>query len=268
LKKIIPVEECELKNLSRLYRQTLKQARRYKLIFKDQLNIIFPELEKKSKFYQTKAIPNMLLKFPTPKEIYEANPEEVREALIEKLKSPQKFTLEYVKKLKSLAKESIGIEDYPANYFQHTIKIMLFYQDLLEELKDNMVESLEKTPYHKLLGERGYSKACLPLIVAEVGDIRRFSSYKKFVKYCGLDISEQTSGTSVNKKSRITKRGSRVLRSTFYMMGLLHLRFKRTPFEIYERLCNKGKNKILCLTALARKIGIKVYFYMMKCHES
>ena len=29
----------------------------------------------------------------------------------------------------------------------------------------------------------------------------------------------------------------------------------------------KGKNKILCLTALSRKIGIKVYFDLMKCHE-
>jgi hypothetical protein len=50
-------------------------------------------------------------------------------------------------------------------------------------------------------------------LVAHVGDIRRFSSPEKLAAYIGLDCRVHQSGTSVNGRGFISKRGNRQLRA-------------------------------------------------------
>lgn len=260
------VRMSELKDLCRMHHNLVKQLARYKCMFKDQASIIFPELEKIFQLKDSRGIPYLLLKYPSPKSIVEASDEDVRKAITENLKLTAKFTPEYVKKLKELAKNSVGVKDYPTAYFQSIIKLMLYHQEQVNTLRKQMEEKLKQTPYYKVTDQFGYSSNVLACIVAEIVDIRRFPTHKHFVSYCGFDITENTSGTSVNKQSRITKRGNRILRSCFYMMTLAHIRSKTKNYEFYQRLKEKGKHSKKAMIAMARKLAIQCYYEMKKCH--
>lgn len=58
------------------------------------------------------------------------------------------------------------------------------------------------------------------------------------------------------------------LRHAFYMMTLIHIGYKTEFSEFYFRLKEKGKHPKKCLVATARRLAVKCYWGMMKCHES
>ncbi len=265
-KTVTAIETDEIKDLSRLYYKTLKNLTRYKYMFQNQLNVIFPELEKHCHLRKTVAIANMLLQFPTPQEIAAAKTEEVRNALIKDFHRGSKFTIEYTKNLQELARNSIGVQNYPSTCFKNTVSIMLYYQKMIDNIKKQMGEALEKSPYYPLLDKFGYGSAGLATLVGEVGDIRRFSNHKKFIKYCGLDVSEKQSGKSMSVNCFITKRGNRILRSIFYDRVLVHLCYKTEIWEFYSRLRKTGKHPKKCMIASARKLAVRAYYDMMNCH--
>ena len=266
-KTINPVRVNELKDLCKLYRKTVKQLTKYKCMVKDQLNIIFPELEQYMGVKSNKALSNLLLKYSTSKDIANASVEDIHKALTENLKVTGRCTIEFANKIKILANESIGDSKYPTSCFKYTIKIMLFYQCQIEEIKQSIEQRLKQTQYYKLIDEIGYNVISLATIVSEIEDIRRFPNHKKLVGYCGLGITQKQSGSSVNKRSFVTKRGSSVLRHVFCMLTLVHLRKKAQFYEFYNKLKGKGKHPKQCIMAIARKLAIKAYYDMMKCHN-
>jgi transposase len=266
-KKINPIKDDELKDLCRLYHRTVKDLMRYKLSFKSQLAVIFPELEKNFYIKRTKAVAYMLLKYPTPYQIAQATDQQIFTELTRKLKKSTKFTVDYAKRLKAVAKESIGVPHYPVSCFKYTIKLMLFYQDLVDRLVKQMEKRVKQTPYAALLDEYGYKIISLSTIVGEVGDVRRFSNHKKFVKYVGLDVSEKQSGKSQSVNCYITKQGNKYLRHLFYNMVLNNLAYKTKYADFFYRLKENGKHPKKCMIATARKLAVKSYYDLLKCHK-
>ena len=66
-------EMNELKDLANLYDKTSRQLSRHKCMVKNQINIIFPELKNLMSNNSNMGMVNMLLEFPTPKDIINAN---------------------------------------------------------------------------------------------------------------------------------------------------------------------------------------------------
>ena len=58
------------------------------------------------------------------------------------------------------------------------------------------------------------------IILGKIGDIHRFSEPKKLLAFAGLDPSVHQSGNFQAKRTRISKRGSRVLR--YALMNAAH----------------------------------------------
>lgn len=98
----------------------------------------------------------------------------------------------------------------------------------------------------------GTKSACY--FIAEVGDIRRFSSASKLVAYAGLSPMQFQSGSSVNKKSRLSRLGSSELRRLAYMPGLVGIRHNPILKEFYQRLVAHGKGKKSALLACVAKL--------------
>lgn len=265
-KKINPLRVNELKDLVRLYNKVGRFRSICKLMFKDQINIIFPELEKHVALRDAKGIPQLLVKYPSPELLAQASVDDIRTALNRNMKL-KIFTKKYAEKIRNLAKDSVGVKGYPTSCFKHTVKNLLYFQQEADNIVEAMNDCLLRTPYYPLLNEFGYSTISLPIIVGEVGDIRRFPTHKHFVSYCGFDVSEKTSGTSLSKVPHITKKGNRVLRNIFYVMVLTNIRNKTEVSKFFHRLKDKGKHGRVCVVATARKLAIKAYYDMKKCHE-
>lgn len=79
-------------------------------------------------------------------------------------------------------------------------------------------------------------------------------SAKALTAHAGLAPQHHQSGTSVNRKSRIDKRGNPKLRKTLFMPALVAVHHNPDLKRFYQRLLKNGKPKKLALVAAMRKL--------------
>jgi transposase len=82
---------------------------------------------------------------------------------------------------------------------------------------------------------------------------------RQWVAYSGLDPQHCTSGTSVHKRSRISRAGNRHLRRALYMPALAAVRWDPHMKAFYEALQARHKTKLQALIAVARKLLHAIY---------
>jgi transposase len=145
-------------------------------------------------------------------------------------------------------------------------------KDLLSKLEGEIVESKGK--------EAGYIAQATAIIAEDeaaalsleallsipgVGPITAITLLALFRKYCdanrqqivalaGLDPIQFRSGTSVHRKSRISKRGNRGVRKRLYEATLSAARYNPTVKHLYRRLKDAGKPDKVARIAAARKL--------------
>jgi len=91
-------------------------------------------------------------------------------------------------------------------------------------------------------------------LLAEMGDMSRFTGVKQLVAFAGLAPAERQSGTSVRGKPMINKRGSRRLRKSLYMPAVVASRHNPDVKELYQRLKTAGKKPMVAMVACMRKL--------------
>lgn len=100
--------------------------------------------------------------------------------------------------------------------------LLMYYKDLIEShyvhlsRVENRIEEYSKEDKYKkthdaLICLRGIKSLTAMTLIAEIGDIKRFSHPKKLAAYVGLDIAEYSSGGK-EKKMGITKMGNSHIR--------------------------------------------------------
>ncbi|PLY05228.1 MAG: IS110 family transposase [Arcobacter sp.] len=184
------------------------------------------------------------------------------DTIVEELKeliSYYKFTTKSTSKLINQL-EAVTIKDgnkYMINDLKKSLKLSKNKEiEILNKIKDiiNSDENLLK----------GYNNIKSLYGIGEVGAIvllHLFIKYPKanqrqIVSLSGLDPIEKTSGTSVYKKSKISKAGSRVYRGSLFMGVLTAIRYDDNFKVFFERLKAKGKHTTAAQIAVMRKMII------------
>ncbi len=92
-------------------------------------------------------------------------------------------------------------------------------------------------------------------VLAEIGDLRRFERARELTAYAGVTPREVASGTSVQGKTRMCKRGNGRVRHALYLSAMATLNTKRpnSLSIVYHRLCEEGKEGKASLGAVMRK---------------
>lgn len=85
--------------------------------------------------------------------------------------------------------------------------------------------------------------------------------------FAGIDPSQFTSGTSVQKRPRISRGGSRHLRRALYMPALVALRREPHLRACYQRLLSRGKARLQAVVAVMRKL-LHALFAMFRSNQS
>lgn len=96
-------------------------------------------------------------------------------------------------------------------------------------------------------------------ILAEAGDLRRFKHHRQFLKFCGMDLSTQQSGT-FRGQSKLSKYGNARLRRTFWLAGQVAVKQKENSFkDKFNRYIKRDRsNRHLrrkAYTAVAAKVA-------------
>lgn len=82
---------------------------------------------------------------------------------------------------------------------------------------------------------------------------------RQWVAYAGLDPRQYKSGESVERRVRISKAGSRHLRRALFMPALVAVRHDPHFRAFYRQLLAKGKQKMVALVAIMRKLLHGIY---------
>ena len=97
------------------------------------------------------------------------------------------------------------------------------------------------------------------MLLAELPDVRTFRNAKQLAAYAGLTPMHHSSGTSVNKRPRLSKMGNAAIRRMLYFPALCARRHNRPLRAFAERLKERGKAKMAVIGALMRKLMHCVY---------
>lgn len=127
--------------------------------------------------------------------------------------------------------------------------------DLTGRLKQLTKEHPETDENVKLLCSiPGVSDTTAHNLLAEMGDISRFTGVKQLVAFAGLAPAERQSGSSVRGKVMLNKRGSRRLRKSLYMPAVVASMHNPDVKELYQRLKAAGKKPMCAMVACMRKL--------------
>jgi transposase len=131
----------------------------------------------------------------------------------------------------------------------------------IEQVADTV---LHQHPDYQLLRKiPGIGPINAMAIIAEAGDIRRFGHHRQFLKFCGLDLATQQSGT-FRGQTRLSKYGNARLRRIFWLASQVAIQQRENSFrDKFERYIAKDRdNKDLrrkALTAIAAKMARVVH---------
>lgn len=101
------------------------------------------------------------------------------------------------------------------------------------------------------------------LVLAELGDISRFESARQAAAYAGLVPRHHESGTSVRRRTRLSKLGNSRLRRALYFPALSAMRHNEAVEVFATRLRAKGKAKMAVVGASMRKL-LHICFGVLK----
>jgi transposase len=131
----------------------------------------------------------------------------------------------------------------------------------IEERAEAILEN--NTDYQRLRCIPGIGPITALTILAEAGDLRRFSHHRQFLKFCGLDLATEQSG-QFRGLTRLSKRGNARLRAVFWMAATVAVRMRENSFRAkFERYMKTDPHSVdrkrKAYVAVAAKIARVAY---------
>ena len=250
-----------LKELGRFRQKTIKQRTRLKIQLTSYLDQTFPELQYffKSGLHQ-KSVYALLKEAPTAKTIASMHLTHLT-ALLTKT-SHGHFKKEQATELRVLARKSVGKSD-------HALSIQVTSVIAQIELLDEQIARVE-AEMTEIMRFNDSVIMTIPgigylnggMILGEIGDIHRFSTPKKLLAFAGLDPSVYQSGNFNARRTRMSKRGSRVLR--YALINATHnvVKNNATFKAYYDKKMAEGRTHYNALGHCAGKL-VKVIWNML-----
>ena len=158
-------------------------------------------------------------------------------------KTPGKYAPKKGLEIYELARDSIttrGEDPYIWGAQDQCVELLATAQNAADEIITQMQNIAQTIPEYKVLrAMNGVGDRLGPVILAEIGDIRRFHSAKALNSFAGNDAPPYQSGQFESRNRHISKRGSSALRKAcFEVMQALKLT-KPQDDPVYQFILKK-----------------------------
>jgi len=100
--------------------------------------------------------------------------------------------------------------------------------------------------------------------LSEIGDIHRFPSSSQLVAFCGLDPRVHESGSSIQGKGYITKRGNTILRTRLYNACSVAVQHSNLFQSFFQKKISEGKPYRVALVACMNKMARVIHAVWMR----
>ena len=256
------IELLEIKSLCRFRKELKDKASDAKIQLKTYVDQLFPEL---NDFFKDnidiKTAHELLKLYQSPEDISNINLTKLSNLLIKN--SRGKYDKSRAIELKQLATNSVGINN---NALCIQIKMTIELIELLEsQIKDieKQVSDFIKKSDNVITSIPGIADTTAAIIISEIGDINRFNNPGQVLAFAGLDPSVKQSGNFNASSTRMSKRGSSLLRYAL-ILAANNVQLNTKTFNNYyntKRL--QGKLHYNALGHCAGKL-VRTIFYMLK----
>ena len=223
----------DLKFLSRQYQQRISFVVKLKVQLNNLLDQTMPGitkiLELKSRNPEKCALLLFIKRFKSFDEIQRIGKTRFLSAYTTLMKkTPDRYAPKKGLAIYELARESIttrGEDPYIWAAQDQCVDLLSTAQNAADEIITQMQNIAETIPEYKVLrAMNGVGDRLGPVILAEIGDIRRFHSAKALNSFAGNDAPPYQSGQFESRNRHISKRGSSALRKAcFEVMQALKL---------------------------------------------
>ena len=243
----------DLKTLGRFRQKSLKQRTRLKIQLTTYVDQVFPELQYyfKSGLHQ-KSVYALLKEAPRPQGIASMHMTHLAHVLA--ANSHGHFNKDTAREIRALAQKSVGNSD-------STISIQITQTIEQIELLDSQINKVEaemtdimKYNQSAIMTIPGIGYINGGMILGEIGDIHRFSKPHQLLAYAGLDPSVKQSGNYKAGSTRMSKRGSRVLRYALINAAHNVVKNNGTFKSYYDKKRAEGKSHYNALGHCAGKL--------------
>lgn len=129
-----------------------------------------------------------------------------------------------------------------------------------------LAESLPEYPVVQKL--YGVGPTLGPLLMAEIGDVRRFYSKKALFAFAGIDAPPNDSGQVAGNHKAMSKIGSSALRRTLFLIMGVYLQNAPVNEPVYQFMDKKraeSKPYRVYIMASANKF-LRIYYASVKAH--
>lgn len=255
-------ETLKLKSLCR-FRQNIKKSKaRLKIQLSGYVNLLFPEL---ATFFRSGIHINtcyeLLKKHSSPEDIAALRLNSLSTLLSNS--SRGRFGRDTAKALKSLAKSSVGVKNtYISIQITQTISQIELLEQQIKELDTTIAETMQKLD-SVIMSVPGIGAIDGAIILGEIGDINRFDNSGKLLAYSGLDPTVCQSGRFTARSTKMSKRGSKILRYALINAAWQLTLNDKTFKNYYELKRSQGLNHYGALGHVAHKL-VRVIFKLLK----
>lgn len=254
-------DSLQLKNLCRFRQKLMKARTKVKIQLVTYVDLLFPELQY---FFKSgihgKACYALLKEQPNPDRIAKMHLTRLTNLLSKS--SHGHFNQSNAVRLKELASQSVGIKNSTLSLqiFQSIQQIEMYTKQLVEveasisEIMDKMNSVIKTIP--------GIGSLNGAMIIGEIGDISRFEKPCQLLAYAGLDPSIYQSGNFTADRTRMSKRGSKLLRYALINAAWQATLVNQTFKDYYDLKISQGRRHYNALGHVAHKL-VRVIHKMM-----
>ena len=251
----------ELKSLTRARFYAVKECSKAKTKLKAILVCVFPEFRTAFSDVFGAAAMAILRKYPSAEKLAAARKSSVSKILSEA--SRNRLGDKKAAALIELAKNSIGCHSetkvlelqYCLDQIEMNTSYIRQYEAAIRDIMNELNSPITSIP--------GIGFVLGAMILAELGDISRFSKPEKVLAFAGLDPSVYQSGKYNPASGTMVKRGSPYLRWALSMAARSTINFNPNFAYYYQKKAAEGKHYNVACSHVAKKL-VRVIFALLK----
>lgn len=168
------------------------------------------------------------------------------------------------------AKQLVAVFPKEKSYkllIQQSVQQLNLAAEHIEILRKEMNELASTLPeYDTVMSMYGVGPTYGPQLIAEIGDVARFTHREAITAFAGVDPGVNESGQFKQNSNRASKNGSTRLRKTLFQIMTTYLQNRPEDEPVYQFLDRKraeGKPYLVYMTAGANKF-LRIYYGKVK----
>ena len=220
-----------LQQMNRDYGFIVQQLRMLKVAYRNTLDVVYPHFDQLYEDVYSDIAMAIIETNSHPENIIKKRIETICKQLEKSTNHHSNYCMKEAKIIKAYAQNvqsGVSYNDYEVSelvHYHEATKAQMIEVDIHLEY---MIKVAKNIPlFNQLITIPGIGENLAARLIAEIGDIKRFSNKRQLVAYAGIDPRVYQSGQISGEHLHITKKGNKQLRTLLYLAVSSSLRLKK-----------------------------------------